>query len=143
MDAVDRLLDIEEIKKLKARYFRFLDTKQWDRWGEVFTAGVHMEVLEAAVVLDGREAVVENVSAALEGAVTAHHGYMPEIEMTDRDYARGTWAMTDYVEWPAGEDGRRVGLRGYGHYVEEYVREEGQWRIATTRLDRLRVDQLS
>ena len=29
--------DIEAIRQLKARYFRFVDTKQWDRWGDLFT----------------------------------------------------------------------------------------------------------
>jgi hypothetical protein len=50
--------------------------------------------------------------------------------------------MFDYVEWPAnGEE--RVGLNGYGHYVEEYAVEDGRWRISSTRLERLRVDPLS
>ena len=33
----ESLLAIEQIRQLKARYFRLLDTKQWDEWGEVFT----------------------------------------------------------------------------------------------------------
>ena len=37
---------------------------------------------------------------------------------------------------------RRTGLQGYGHYLEEYIREDGQWRISRTRLERLRVDPL-
>ena len=39
-------------------------------------------------------------------------------------------------------DGTRVGLQGYGHYREEYKREDGEWRIARIRLERLRVDSL-
>jgi 3-phenylpropionate/cinnamic acid dioxygenase small subunit len=31
------LNDIESIKQLKARYCRYLDTKDWDRWRELFT----------------------------------------------------------------------------------------------------------
>jgi 3-phenylpropionate/cinnamic acid dioxygenase small subunit len=31
------LEDVEQIKELKARYFRFFDTKQWDRWRGLFT----------------------------------------------------------------------------------------------------------
>ena len=27
----------EEIRRLKARYCRFLDTKQWEKWGDLFT----------------------------------------------------------------------------------------------------------
>lgn len=134
--------DLEAIKQLKARYFRLLDTKQWAAWGEVFAADVRMEVPEAAVELDGRDAVVSSVSAALEGTRTVHHGHMPELELTGPDTATGIWAMEDYVEWPEADDGTRVGLRGYGHYHDEYVREGGTWRIARTRLERLRIDPL-
>ena len=51
--------------------------------------------------------------------------------------------MFDYVEWPAADDGTRAGLNGYGHYHEQYVREDGEWRIAHTRLERLRIDPLT
>ena len=33
----DTIADIEEIKQLKARYFRLMDTKQWDEWADLFT----------------------------------------------------------------------------------------------------------
>jgi hypothetical protein len=68
---------------------------------------------------------------------------MPEIEVTGADTARGVWAMFDFVEWPPAATGERVGLNGYGHYLEEYAREDGEWRIARTRLERLRVDPLT
>jgi uncharacterized protein (TIGR02246 family) len=135
--------DIEEIKRLKARYFRTLDQKDWDGWGQVFAKDVLMEVPEAELVLRGRDAVVESVSGALDGAQTVHQGHMPEIELTGPDTATGTWAMFDYVEWPRSAAGDRVGLQGYGHYFEEYVREDGAWRIAHTKLVRLRVDPLT
>ena len=32
------------------------------------------------------------------------------------------------------------GFRGYGHYAEQYVRDEGDWRIKRLVLTRLRVD---
>jgi hypothetical protein len=138
---VQQLLDVEAIKQLKARYFRLMDLKQWDDWGMVFAAGCVMEVPEADMVNTGRQSIVENVSGALVGARTCHHGHMPEIEITGDGTARGIWAMFDYVEWDT-QDGTRVGLQGYGHYREEYVREDGEWRIARTRLERLRVDSL-
>jgi hypothetical protein len=136
-----QLLDIEAIKQLKARYFRLMDLKQWDEWGMVFTADCVMEVPEADLVNTGRAEIVSNVSGALVGARTCHHGHMPEIEIAGDGTARGIWAMFDYVEW-AEQDGTRVGLQGYGHYREEYEREDGEWRIARTRLERLRVDSL-
>jgi uncharacterized protein (TIGR02246 family) len=141
-DTVQRLVDIEEIKQLKARYFRSLDRKDWDAFGGVFTRDAVLEVPEAGMVVHGRDAIVEAVSDALAGSTTVHHGHMPEIEITGAGAAQGIWAMFDYVEWPAPDGGARSGLRGYGHYVEEYVRDEGRWRIARSRLERLRVDPL-
>src|SRR5262245_17675398 len=138
-DQLQELVAIEAIKRLKARYFRCLDTKDWEGWGQVFTTDALMEVPEADVVENGRDAIVAAVSAALEGATTVHHGHMPEIEVTGPDTAQGVWAMFDYVEWPAAEDGARIGLQGYGHYREEYRRDGGDWRIAKTRLERIRV----
>jgi uncharacterized protein (TIGR02246 family) len=137
-----RLLDIEEIKQLKARYFRTLDTRDWDGFGQVFARDAVLEVPEVDMTQQGRGDIVAFVRDSLVGTRTVHHGHMPEVEVTGPDTARGTWAMFDYVEWPASASGARVGLRGYGHYREEYVREDGQWRIGRSRLERLRVDPL-
>jgi uncharacterized protein (TIGR02246 family) len=140
---LQRLLDIEAIKQLKARYFRTLDQKDWTGFGQVFARDAVLELTEVDMVINGRDAIVESVSVFLTGARTVHHGHMPEIEILDASTARGTWAMFDYVEWPSGsESTERVGLHGYGHYVEEYVNDDGQWRIARSRLERLRVDPL-
>lgn len=143
IDAVQRLIAIEAIKQLKARYFRLMDTKRWDDWAMVFAADAVMEVPEADMVTHGRAKIVRKVSAVLEGARTAHRGHMPEIEITGLDTARGVWAMFDLIEWPSADDGTRVGITGIGHYLDEYVREDGEWRIARSRLERLRVDPLA
>jgi hypothetical protein len=143
IDPVQQLIDLEAIKQLKARYFRFMDTKRWDAWGTVFANDAVMEVPEADMVTRGRAEIVRSVSTVLEGARTAHHGHMPEIEITGPDTARGVWAMFDLVEWPPAENGKRVGITGIGHYLDEYVREDGEWRIARSRLERLRVDPLT
>jgi uncharacterized protein (TIGR02246 family) len=140
--AIRRLLDIEEIKQLKARYFRFVDAKDWDAWAQVFAVDAVLEIPEGELVHRGRDEIVANVSAVMEPVRTVHHGHMPEIELIGPDTARAIWAMEDYVEFPPAEDGTRMGLRGYGHYHEEYRRDEGTWRIARLHLARLRVDLL-
>jgi ketosteroid isomerase-like protein len=136
MDA-SRLADLEEIKALKARYFRLMDTKQWDAWGDVFTEDcvMHSGPPEAPPV-HGRAAIVPYVRGHIEHVVTVHHGHMPEIEITSRTTATGIWSMEDMLRWPNGME-----LHGYGHYHEEYRRcPDGRWRIASTRLTRLRVE---
>ena len=126
--------DLEEIKKLKARYFRFVDTQQWDAWGDLFTEDATLR-LGPTLVLNGRAEVVGRISKWMAGIESVHHGHMPEIEFIDENNARGVWAMFDLVEG----NGRR--LNGYGHYHEEYRREaDGKWRIAKLTLTRLRED---
>ena len=134
-----QLVEIEQIKQLKARYFRFMDTRQWDEWAEVFAEDCVMHVElgrgDPDEVYSGRDEIVRHVSSALKPTSTVHHGHMPEIELTGEDSARGIWAMYDYVTWNSERD-----LKGYGHYHETYTKRDGRWRILTLRLTRLRVD---
>jgi len=139
-DDVQRLVDIEAIKQLKARYFRFMDQKRWDEWAMVFTDDVHMVVPEGEVDTTGRDEVVANLRVILQEVVTVHHGHMPEIEITGPDTATGTWAMEDNLEFPGADGGASLRLHGFGHYTETYRRTDDGWQIATLRLDRLRVD---
>jgi hypothetical protein len=124
----------EAIRQLKARYFRFMDEKQWDAWRELFTEDA---VLQASPDPNerfvGADEIVARVRGHLDGAVTVHHGHMPEIEI-DGDRATGIWAMEDYVELP------ELVLRGWGHYHDVYVCQDGVWRIRESRLTRLRLE---
>ena len=127
--------EIEAIKQLKARYFRLMDTKQWDAFGDVFTDDATLTASEdAAGTLRGRDAIVRRVSEVLRDATTVHHGHMPEIELHGDDRATGIWAMYDYVDMP------QLVLHGWGHYHEEYAKRHGAWRIRSLRLTRLRRD---
>ena len=132
---VSELVEIEHIKQLKARYFRFMDTKDWDRWGEVFTDSATLQYgPDPGEVFEGKTAIVNGLSDILKDSVTVHHGHMPEIEIIGPTTATGVWAMEDFVDMP------ELSLKGYGHYEEEYIKENGQWKIAKLRLTRLRVD---
>jgi uncharacterized protein (TIGR02246 family) len=135
----DTLSAIEEIKQLKARYFRLMDTKQWEEWADVFTEDLDAWIEGVSVAPIGRDTFVSSVSAMLADALTIHHGHMPEIEVTGPQTARGIWAMFDYVKFTNPE--RQLELKGYGHYQEEYRKgPDGRWRISSLKLSRLRVD---
>lgn len=152
MDDVERLAAIEDIKSLKARYFRLMDTKQWEAWAQVFTDDVVMDVSDEmgappddpeAGIHHGRDTVVAFVSGAIGRARTVHQGHMPEITVTGPDTATGTWAMFDYVDLPGPDGSSAFVFHGYGHYHEEYRRVDGQWCIARLALRRLRVDPVA
>jgi hypothetical protein len=139
MDAdVARLIDIEEIKQLKARYFRGLDMKDWALWADVFTEDAHIEA--DGYPFDGPEAIIAAMKVFLDGVRTVHHGFMPEITINGPDEATGIWAMRDYLLYPG--DGPPVGFFGYGHYHEDYVRQSDGWRIRRLILTRIGIDPL-
>jgi uncharacterized protein (TIGR02246 family) len=128
--------DVEAIKQLKARYFRTMDTKDWASMRRVFTADVVVDTTASGGgIVTGADAFVEFLQATLDGAVTVHHGHMPEIDITSPATATGVWALQDVIVWP---DGTR--LHGYGHYHETYARVGGEWRIASLTLTRLHMD---
>jgi 3-hydroxyisobutyrate dehydrogenase-like beta-hydroxyacid dehydrogenase len=137
-----RLADVEAIKQLKARYFRFIDTKDWESFRDLFTDDcVHHLPEDSPVASMGNEEYFAMNEALLTPGVTTHHGHMPEITLRSATEADGIWAMFDYVqiEPPSG----RVSIMGYGHYVETYRKcADGRWRISSKRNERLRLDQV-
>ena len=44
LSAAERLVELEAIKQLKARYFRLMDTKEWLPFSQVFTDDVVVDV---------------------------------------------------------------------------------------------------
>jgi 3-hydroxyisobutyrate dehydrogenase-like beta-hydroxyacid dehydrogenase len=137
-----RLADLEAIKQLKARYFRFIDTKDWAAFRDLFTDDCkHWLPQESAVPFMTNDEYFAMNEKLLGTGVTTHHGHMPEITFLSDTEAEGIWAMFDYVqlEPPSG----RVSIMGYGHYFETYRKcDDGKWRISSKRNQRLRLDQV-
>ena len=141
MDPIERLTAIEEIKQLKARYFRCMDMKDWDGQVTVFAPDVEVDVSgemapgENGVIRGAQEFVTFN-RGHIEHVLTVHHGHMPEIEITSDTTATGIWSMEDMLRWRDGGPMRT--LHGYGHYHETYEKTAGEWRIKTMRISRLK-----
>ena len=128
--------DIEAIRRLKARYFRTMDTKDWAGMRVVFTDDVVIDTSEAGGErIEGVDTFMVFLPGALSGATTVHQGHMPEIDLTSDTTATGIWALNDIVIWEGG-----MRLDGYGHYHETYRKLDGEWRIASSKLTRLHVD---
>jgi hypothetical protein len=128
--------DIEAIKQLKARYFRTLDAKDWDRFRQVFTDDVVVDTSEAGGgVITGVGPFLDFLGEVLADTTTVHQGHMPEITLSSPTEASGIWALHDIVIWP---DGTR--LDGFGHYHETYAKHGDDWRIASSKLTRLHSD---
>ena len=133
--------DIEQIKQLKARYFRLLDTKDWDSLADLFTEDCeHVLPSEAPRPPQRNDEYLAGLRANLADGVTVHHGHMPEITLLGSWEASGIWAMFDYVDVDR-DTGGPLRLQGYGHYFETYRKcADGAWRISSKRNVRIRVD---
>jgi SnoaL-like domain len=146
MNELERLLALEEIRALKARYCRAIDTKQWDLLRQLFSPDARFEGFGSAPDGADVDTFVAGVSARLRDAVSVHHCHMPEIVFLDDERARGVWAMQDHLEWPQPlalkEAPEACGFAGYGHYEEAYRCIDGRWYMQFLRLTRLRIDPL-
>jgi SnoaL-like domain len=140
MTDTDMLTAYVEISQVKARYCRFLDTKDWTAFTNLFTEDLVLDVSDGTNLepLRGRDGAMQYVQAALGTARTAHQVHSPEIDLRG-DEAHVIWAMQDRVEWDPPRGGL-ASLTGYGHYHERYVRRDGGWKIAASRLTRLMID---
>jgi SnoaL-like domain len=128
--------DIEAIKQLKARYFRLMDTKDWDGLARVFADDVHIDMAgEGGGVTESVAAYMPFIREVLADVTTVHHGHMPEIALTSPTTAAGIWALEDQLWWPAGSP--ISSMHGFGHYHETYEKTDGTWSIKTMTLTRL------
>ena len=126
--------DIEAIKKLKAKYWRCIDKKLWDELEDCF---VEYAVADYGKNLNfqGRKAIIQFLKDNLgsDSVITVHQGHNPEIEITSDTTARGIWALHDYLVFQPN-----ITINGWGHYEDEYVKQNGEWKKKSIKETRLR-----
>ncbi|MBV9996728.1 MAG: nuclear transport factor 2 family protein [Caulobacteraceae bacterium] len=129
MDPVDRLLSIEAIKRLKARYLRLVNLKQWDEWLDTMTEDCEM-ILGARPqdTLKGREAIFAALRTALAHEDAFHQCHNPEIEVISEADARGVWSLHGgLVSTPESQPLHE----SFAYYEDEYRRgADGAWRVS-------------
>ncbi|MET7395728.1 nuclear transport factor 2 family protein [Dactylosporangium sp. NPDC005572] len=130
---VRRLTDIEELRLLKARYFAWVDGREWNRLRGLFADDCTFTSSARLPDLAGPDDFIAFVTATVEPGRSTHLGFMPRFEFTDDDHATATWSMFDLVE---RDDPHRPGWIGLGTYVERYRRGEHGWLITSWHLER-------
>jgi len=132
LDELERRLqhleDIEAIKQLKYRYWRHLDLKQWDELAGLFIAEATVCYSSGRYEFAGVAAIMRFLRESLgqeRGSVTIHHGHHPEIVLTGRTTATGTWALYNYMFNVRQNRAIRIGA----YYEDRYVKVAGAWRF--------------
>ena len=127
--------DIDDIKTVKYRYLRTLDTKHWDEFADTLTEDVighYGESVGEEHHFANRDELVEFMRNSLgPDIITEHRVTHPEITI-DGDNATATWYLQDRVIAPAFN----FMLIGAGFYHDRYRRTENGWRIRETGYDR-------
>ncbi|NNK63950.1 MAG: nuclear transport factor 2 family protein [Gemmatimonadetes bacterium] len=142
MDDVQALVETEAIKRLKARYARALDTKDWEWLGSLFTPDARSTYNDGNFAFEGRDAIIEFLEGALgtEDIVHLHQAHTPEIEITSDTTARGSWYLEDTVINPKTSTEHSTGrtvMTGTGIYHDEYTKVQGEWLISKTGYERI------
>jgi hypothetical protein len=129
------LVQIELIKRLKYAYARCLDQKRWDEIANLFTDDAVAAYSGGGYSFEGRAAIVDFLQRSMgaETFLSSHKMHHPEIDLTGPDSATGVWALDDVVVMTDFE----LTIRGCSFYDDEYVRQDGTWRIKRTGYKRI------
>ncbi|MEU8117668.1 nuclear transport factor 2 family protein [Spirillospora sp. NPDC049024] len=136
---VARLEAIEEIKALKHRYLRACDAKDPEGFRACFVAsGASLDYgrLGAFDDADGMVRVFESIALRkVDGGnaiLDMHHAMHPDITVHDETHASGRWTLKfRQVNLENGTESVST-----GEYDDEYVVEDGRWKIAKSHFHR-------
>lgn len=130
MEGIDQQ-DLEAIKRLKYRYQRCIDTKQWEELRDCFTEDAKANYSSGKFTFDSRDGILRFLEGSM-GADTFHSCHavtQPEIDLVDERTATGRWCLQDYVI----DTGFDMIVQGAGFYEDEYRKcSDGAWRISKT-----------
>ena len=134
--SVQQLSDLEEIRQLKHKYFRCIDTGNWAEIGSVFADDVEIDYRGGGYRLSvkGKADMVEFLASNFNSDVVAMHmGHTPEIEFTGQDSAKAKWYLEDrFINPERNED-----TVGTAIYYDQYIRTAEGWKLKFSEYDRV------
>jgi hypothetical protein len=130
---LEQLLAREEIKLLKARRDRAVDTKDWELY-RALHADDHVSHNQGFERWESADVMIENVKSLLgRDRTTVHHSHTPEITFESSIKAKGIWAMEDLI---FDTDSGELLIHGFGFYHETYENRDGTWLFTSRQLKR-------
>jgi hypothetical protein len=136
---LEQLRALEQIRLLKARYCRFIDTQQWDAFARLFAKDASMTFYDVGGAVLYRFAGLQQFLASTIEALSGtqyHQVHNPEIELTSKGSALAIWSMEDRIVYAGGAQRPFRRLHGFGHYYETLQFGDGEWLIKNVELQR-------
>jgi hypothetical protein len=133
MNDIETLLALEEIKLLKARRDRAVDTKDWALYRSLH-ADDHVSHNDGYERWESADVMIANVSRLLDESKTSvHHSHTPDITFQSDTEAKSIYGMEDLIfDTASGE----LLIHGFGFYYESYVKRDGKWLFISRQLKR-------
>lgn len=130
------LEDIEQIRQLKFRYCRCIDTANLDELKTLFTEDASVRYQGGSYLFEaqGRDKILEAIGYAFHSqAIALHHVNHPEIELISSTEAKGTWYLKDWFL----DLKNRIITDGSALYKDTYVKRNGKWLIQRATYERI------
>lgn len=137
MTEIERLVAIEDIKLLRARYCRAIDTKDWTLLRSLIADDIRLDLpsLRDRGGVRGTDEFMDLVQGWFAQSPSLHANHLPEIVIESVTRASGIWAQEHFLPQHY-EPGARHG-HGYGYSHDEYAKIDGSWRVIGVRLEPL------
>lgn len=141
---IEQISDRIEVADLRLRFAAYLDNLEWDRLNDILTEDCIFDYpayYQKFGIWRGRDNIIQNIAAAMKGAspfAAMHLMTNPLIELHDAQRASGRWYLVDYITQQtllvASPGGATNPLIWIGVYDDEYVKENGAWKISHVKL---------
>jgi hypothetical protein len=130
----------EEIRDRKAKYCRYLDTKQFNDWETIFCTNARITYYgpDGEVLLDFKDITEFSrlTRALFETASTIHQIHNSEITLVSEMEAHAIWSIEDWHVYSATAGSPAKSMNGFGHYYETWRLVDGLWKIERLELRR-------
>ncbi|WP_081477033.1 nuclear transport factor 2 family protein [Sphingomonas sp. PAMC 26605] len=138
MTDIEKLIEIEELRRLEARYAYYADHKKWSNLAGLFSVNGWFRPLDVEgneiFKMVGREEIAFALASRNSGDVQPiHQLFTHEINILSPTSATAIWAMADFIfrgdsaipeRDPAAKMPPFRTMRGWGHYHVTYEKTE-------------------
>lgn len=137
---LDRLLALEDIRLLRTRYCRWIDSHRFADLAGILTDDFVLDMSPTAQVLGGSVPVFtgrDRVIAMMEQGFAQlgkllHIVTLPEIEFQDGEHATGVWRQETYIK-ENRPDIPGTGI-AYATVWDTYRKIDGRWLIGSVKV---------
>ncbi len=130
---VQQLKDVQAIKELKSKYFRALDTKNWDELETTMTPNISTAYSNGKLVFHGPKEITNYFKESMpDTEIPLHQGHNPVVWFESDTVAYGKWYLQDNLIFAEGNPYCGTQIQGSAIYTDKYVKVDGQWLIEDT-----------